>query len=176
MGGFLDRDAPSLRAEYLRYVEKDILGKILFKNFFLNVLNFPEEAIYIPLGRSSRYDPRKLIGDAQILEQGRWLNAEIKCAYKRNTHLTRPNPLLTWGFDRVIHTAKKNSKSTCDFVFAVGINTRCLGDPAYWTDFNRLKQSAKALTRTQRHTSRLSCLAAAFFFFPTSVFPEIAPP
>ena len=63
---------PSICAEYFRYVEKDILGKILFKNFFLNVLNFPEEAIYIPLGRSPRYDTRKIVGDAQVLADGKW--------------------------------------------------------------------------------------------------------
>src|SRR5881394_913143 len=175
MAGFLDPEAPSIRAEYFRYIEKDILGKILFKNFFLNVLNFREEAIYIPLGRSPRYDERKIIGDAQVLVEGQWLDAEIKCAYMRITHYRRRNPLMTWGFDRVIRTAKRNNKSPCNFIFAVGINARCLGDPAYWTDVNRLPQSSQSVdVNTAPHQSAfLSC--CGIFLFPHERFPRNNP-
>lgn len=170
MAGFLDLNAPSIHAEYFRYVEKDILGKILFKNFFLNVLNFGEEAIYIPLGRSSRYDERKIAGDAQVLVEGQWLDAEIKCCYKRITHPHRRNPLKTWGFDRVLRTAKRKSKSPCNFVFGIGINVGCLGAPGYWRELEQLTQSSKSKNGsfskdTAPHDSAfLSC--CGIFLFP----------
>ena len=179
MAGFLDRDAPSVDAEYFRYVEKDILGKILFKNFFVNVLNFADEALYIPLGRSPRYDERKIPGDAQVLVQERWLNVEIKCAYKRITHPARRNPLKTWGFARLLRTAKKKSKSPCDLVFAVGLKPGCLGDPSYWHELKQLEEASKAndqvfgLNTAPHEPAFLSC--CGFFLFPHDRFPRNNP-
>ena len=42
MPGFLDRCAPSFEAEYLRYLDMDLFGKILFKNLATNVLGILE--------------------------------------------------------------------------------------------------------------------------------------
>jgi hypothetical protein len=38
MSGFLDPHAVSIKAEYARYLDADILGEIVFKNFAMNVL------------------------------------------------------------------------------------------------------------------------------------------
>jgi hypothetical protein len=38
MGGFLDPNAVSTEAEYTRYLDPDVLGKIILKNFAVNVL------------------------------------------------------------------------------------------------------------------------------------------
>ena len=38
MSGFLDEFAFSIEAEYARYINPDSLGKILFKNFAVNIL------------------------------------------------------------------------------------------------------------------------------------------
>jgi hypothetical protein len=51
MSGFLDPNAPSIEAEYPRYINGDIRGKILFKNFLLHRIGISPENIYIPLGR-----------------------------------------------------------------------------------------------------------------------------
>ena len=136
MSGFLDLNAPSIIAEYSRYLDSDILGKIIFKNFFLNVLRFREEEIYLPLGRSPRYDERKLCGDAQVLFRGRWLNVEIKTSHVVIVHPNSSRPLKCWSFSRMLYTSHKKEKSPYDFAFAVGIHSRGLGDPKYWEDLN----------------------------------------
>jgi hypothetical protein len=66
MQGFLDPSAPSILAEYSRYLDSDILGKILFRNFFLNVLKFRENEIYVPLGfkLSAQFDKEIRAADA----------------------------------------------------------------------------------------------------------------
>ena len=51
MSGFLDKGAPSTEAEYIRYLEGDIFGKIIFKNFALNILKIPERDVKIPIGK-----------------------------------------------------------------------------------------------------------------------------
>ena len=107
------------------------------------------------------------------------VDAEIKCAYKRVTHPARRNPLMTWGFDRVIRTAKKKNKSPSSFVFAVGINSRCLGDPAYWTELNQLTKNSETNSagfdvNTAPHVSAfLSC--CGIFLFPHERFPRNNP-
>jgi len=65
--------------------------KALFKNIFCNILKFEEDEIHIPLGRSTRYDERKIPVTPQVLVKGRWLNAEIKCSHVNITHPHRPN-------------------------------------------------------------------------------------
>jgi hypothetical protein len=144
MAGFLDIDAPSSIAEYSRYLDSDILGKILFKSFFLNILKFREREIYIPLGRSARYDERKLeSSDAQVLVRGRWLNVEIKSSHINIIHPNDRTPLKCWSFSRMLYTSRKLRKNPFDFAFAVGIHSRGLGDPNYWHDFSNSSERHK---------------------------------
>jgi hypothetical protein len=51
MSGFLDEFAASIEAEYTRYLDPDLLGKIVFKKFALNVLGIEKDSIKIPLSR-----------------------------------------------------------------------------------------------------------------------------
>jgi hypothetical protein len=131
MSGFLDPNAPSILAEYSHYLDSDILGKILFRNFFLNVLRFREEEIYLPLGRSTRYDERKLTSDAHVLVRGHWLDVEIKTSHVNIIHPHRSRPLKCWSFGRMLYTTRKKEKIPFDFAFAVGVYSRGLGDPEY---------------------------------------------
>ena len=87
--------------------------------------------------------------------------------------------MKTWGFDRVIRTTKKRLKSPCNFVFAVGINAGCLGDPAYWTDLDELTQFSKAkggafdINTLPHESAFLSC--CGIFLFPHERFPRNSP-
>jgi hypothetical protein len=51
MAGFLDPRAPSIEAEYARYLDADILGKIVFKNFLIHRAGAAQAPLHIPLGR-----------------------------------------------------------------------------------------------------------------------------
>jgi hypothetical protein len=101
-------------------------------------LRFHEKEIYLPLGRSARYDERKLAGDAHILVREHWLNVEIKTSHVNIIHPHRPRPLKCWSFSRMLYTTRKKEKIPFDFAFAVGIYSRGVGDPKYWEDFKKL--------------------------------------
>ena len=47
----LDPLAPSITAEYRRYYDLDLLGKIITWNFFLNRLGYSPSVVHFPLGR-----------------------------------------------------------------------------------------------------------------------------
>jgi hypothetical protein len=147
MSGFLDLGAPSVLAEYSRYLDSDILGKILFKNFFLNVLRFREDELYVPLGRSARYDDRKLCGDAHVLVQGHLLNAEIKVSHVNIVHPKSSRPLKCWSFSRMLYTTRKREKIPFDFAFAIGVHSRGLGDPEYWEDLRNSTRPRQSRTK-----------------------------
>jgi hypothetical protein len=147
MSGFLDPSAPSILAEYSHYLDSDILGKILFRNFFLNVLGLHEKEIYLPLGRRDRYDDRKLSSDAQVLVRGRWLDIEIKSSHVNIIHPHRSRSLKCWSFSRILYTSRKKQKAPFHFAFAVGVYSRGLGDPEYWDD---LKLSAKLFKNSKK--------------------------
>jgi hypothetical protein len=134
MPGFLDSMAPSITAEYVRYINADILGKLIFKNFFVNSLGFSKAAIYVPLGRHNRYDDRKISNDAQVRISDRWINFEIKCSYINIAHPGRMRPLRCWTFARMLYTAANRLKKPFDIAFAIGIHARGLGDPEYWSE------------------------------------------
>ena len=47
----LDFRAPSIQAEYARALDLDFLGKVIVKNFFVNVLDHSGHRVDLPIGR-----------------------------------------------------------------------------------------------------------------------------
>jgi len=141
MSGFLDEFAVSIQAEYTRYLDADLLGKIVFQNFALNVLGIERESIEIP--QSRRGDLGSF--DAGIIFENRLYRAETKMSrwiiQKRN----KINPIPRWSFSGLKHSANKRTKrGNYDLVFAVGVDAPGLEDSVgYWRHFGSLKKAAK---------------------------------
>jgi hypothetical protein len=57
MSGFLDADAVSVEAEYTRYINPDVLRKIVLKNFAINILGLQDRQVRIPLSRRTNHNP-----------------------------------------------------------------------------------------------------------------------
>lgn len=148
MPGFLDPYATSIEAEYARYFDADILGKIIFKNFALNVLGVKEEAIRIPLSRQGDLGNYKDLSDAGIRFENRTYSIETKmsrwCVQKRH----KINPVPRWMFSGLKRSATGTERGQYDLVFAVGINTPGLEDSlGYWRHLSALKSEAKKESR-----------------------------
>jgi hypothetical protein len=144
MSGFLDPYAISVEAEYTRYLDPDLLGKIIFKNFALNVLGIENDAIRIPLSRQGDLGNYKDLSDAGILFEDRQYRVETKisrwCIQKRN----KINPIPRWAFSGLKHTNKGAERSQYDLIFAAGINAPGLEDSlGYWRHLHSLKAAAK---------------------------------
>jgi hypothetical protein len=122
MSGFLDPYAVSIKGEYARYLDADLLGKIVFKNFALNVLGIEEESIRIPLSRRGDLGTYKDSADAGIRFENRSYSVETKISrwivQKRN----KIDPIPRWSFSGLKHSAKGTERGQYDLVFAVGIN------------------------------------------------------
>jgi hypothetical protein len=144
MSGFLDSYAVSIKAEYTRYLDADILGKIVFKNFALNVLGIEEESIRIPLSRRGDLGTYKDSADAGIRFENRSYSVETKISrwivQKRN----KIDPIPRWSFSGLKHSAKGTERGQYDLVFAVGINAPGLEDSiGYWRHLLSLKKEAE---------------------------------
>jgi len=142
MQGILDKfPVYSIQAEYTRYLDADLLGKIVFQNFALNVLGIERKSIEIP--QSRRGDLGSF--DAGIIFENRLYRTETKISrwivQKRN----KINPIPRWAFSGLKHSANKRTKRVnYDLVFAVGINAPGLEDSReYWRHFDSLKKAAK---------------------------------
>jgi hypothetical protein len=144
MAGYLDSEAPSEYSEYSRYLDGDLLGKYLFKNFCTNYLGLQDADIHVPRGRSPRYDPRRISSDAQVMINRRWLNVEIKCSRLNLAHPWEKTPLECWSFGPMLRAPKGRPKPRCDLAFLVGVRTRGIADPEYW---KHLKCLVKELQR-----------------------------
>jgi hypothetical protein len=144
MSGFLDPYAVSIKAEYTRYLDADLLGKIVFKNFARNVLGIKEESIRIPLSRRGDLGTYKDSADAGIRFENRSYSVETKisrwCVQKRN----KIDPIPRWAFSGLKHSAKGTERGQYDLVFAVGINAPGLEDSiGYWRHLHSLKKEAE---------------------------------
>jgi hypothetical protein len=144
MSGFLDPYAVSIEAEYSRYLDADLLGKILFKNFALNVLGIKDDAIRIPLSRQGDLGNYKDLSDIGILFENRPYRIETKISrwvvQKRN----KINPIPRWAFSGLKHSANGTERSQYDLVFAAGIHAPGLEDSlGYWRHLYSLKAAAK---------------------------------
>ena len=174
MTGFLDRHAPNIPAEYSRYLDGDILGKILAKNLLLNVLGYSDDRIFIPLGRYGNADvkyatPDKVLhdpGDGHVMHEDRKVTFEIKCARINIANRSRGSTQENWAFSNVRTTPKRVPKKY-DVLIAVGLRTLGLEDERYW----KYLEQVKALRAKQkRHFNVTSAPHEASFLATCSFF------
>jgi hypothetical protein len=145
MSGFLDPYAVSVKAEYTRYLDADILGKIVFKNFALNVLKIDEGSIRIPLSRQGDLGTYKDSCDAGIRFRNRSYSVETKSSRWVVAMRCKTDPKPRWIFSGLMHSAKGTERSKYDLIFAVGINAPGLEDSlGYWRHLHSLKKDAEA--------------------------------
>jgi len=151
MTGFLDLSAPNTAAEYARYVDGDILGKLIVRNFLVNRVELPPEAIFIPVGRYGdaavkyanvgkvSHDP----GDGHVdLPTGR-LTFEIKLARINIANRSRGGADENWAFVNLKHSPGKAEKSY-HLLIAVGLSTLGLEDDRYWMHLRQLDTKLRA--------------------------------
>jgi hypothetical protein len=77
MPGFLDPNAVSVEAEYTRYLDADVLGKIVLKNFAINVLGLDARDIRIPVSRHGDVGNYKDFCNAGIRIHGRLIALKL---------------------------------------------------------------------------------------------------
>lgn len=148
MPGFLDKNAPNPVAEYSRYIEGDILGKIVLKSFLVHLIGVSEKDIYIPLSRYGDIDtPRALTADAQVRISGKWLDVEIKCAHVNIANRTRGDTNENWAFGKLLVTDARRTKQKYDVLFAAGVLALGLEEPDYWEYLKELKSRHKRAGR-----------------------------
>ncbi len=165
MPGFLDQSAPSAEAEYSRYVDGDVLGKLITKNFLLNRAGYSAEQVIIPVGRygdakdkySTKWKKSNDLGDGYIIDANSptdRLTFEIKCARVNiaNRYLGQPKEKQkeNWAFTNILTSPAKEKKSY-DILIAIGIGTLGLEDEGYWKHFEELVQ--KKYQSEGRHVS-----------------------
>jgi hypothetical protein len=144
MEWLLDPKAPSIAAEYGRYLDGDFLGKILFKNTAENIFGIPVfgDGNQIPSG-SQRHEgrPHHLPGDALIRVHGRPAHVEIKFSHlliDKHPDYRRGD---TWQFAYCRYTSKaRRAKLHYDILFAIGLLAPPAGEDEYWgiDSFRRL--------------------------------------
>jgi|SRR5579871_350644 len=156
MPGFLDSRAPSIDAEVIRYLDADILGKMVFKNFLLNVVRLPTSQFRIPLSRNGDYEfPGTSIPDAMVFVGGKWLRVEIKCARLNIMNRYRGGRKENWMFSYLTQTRKEQQKQRTqawkpgterrkryDLAFCVGVHMLGFENPEAWnhlSDFLRMR-------------------------------------
>lgn len=134
----LDPLAPSIVAEYVRYLDFDVFGKILTKNFLVNRLGYAESAIHIPIGRygdtTTKYGSGGFVQDLADgyldTEQGR-IVIEVKCARINIANRSAGGSEYNWGFTSLLHSPGKAEKEY-DILIAIGVQTLGLEDDRYW--------------------------------------------
>lgn len=155
MAGFLDSFAPSIAAEYTRYIEGDALGKILFKNFLRHRIGVTDEQIYVPRGRHGDVEADRVIkAGAQVSLNQSWKDIEIKCARINKANRYRGADKEDWAFTSLLTTGRNKEPKNYDI--AVAIVVRVLGheESAYW-DYLQLRADA---LRKQQIEFGIDCL------------------
>jgi hypothetical protein len=135
MSGFLDPNAVSVEAEYTRYLDADILGKIVLKNFAINVLGLQFRDICIPVSRHGDVGNYKDFCDAGIRIRGRTYSVETKCSRHIVAKKTRAvNPSPRWNFGKLLYSARSGRERTdYEILFAVGVDSPGFEDSeGYW--------------------------------------------
>ena len=142
MPGFLDKHAPTIDAEYARYLDGDVLGKFIFKNFMRNVARVPIAHLRIPLGRFGDVGTRwHCRADAQVRIDGRWRNVEIKCARVNIANRAYGGDSENWAFGRILETSNgKSKKYSYSLAFFVAVRMLGLEDPKYWRYLKQLEK------------------------------------
>jgi len=144
MPGYLDPLAVSIEAEYTRYLDPDILGKIILKNFAMNVLGLSEKNIRVPVSRQGDQGNYKDLCDAGIRIGSRSYSIETKVSrhvISAKSRLTSV-PAQRWNFSKLLYSAGSKAER-CDYeiLFAVGINSPGLEDSReYWRYLHNLRK------------------------------------
>jgi hypothetical protein len=140
MATVLDPRAPSVAAEYARYIDGDVFGKVVARNLLINVLGYAAEKVYTPIGRygdaATKYansanvvnDP----GDGHVeTPQGR-VTFEIKLARINMGNRKSGTLAENWAFVNILHTPAKVPK-TYDVLIAIGLRSLGFEDEKYWS-------------------------------------------
>lgn len=136
MPGFLDKRAPSPEAEYVRFLEGDVFGKLIFKSYLLRVIGLDESDIRIPIGKWGDMDAESHgAADASVRVSDRWLAVEIKLARLNIANKTKGQTEPNWAFNNILHSPSKTTKAY-DILFAVGVNVLGFENPRYWDYFS----------------------------------------
>jgi len=177
LGGFLDPSAPNLAAEYSRYIDGDLLGKLIARNLLLNRLGYDRHTVFTPLGRygdakvkypspgTVAHDP----GDGHVFSGKRKITFEVKCARINIANRSLGGTSENWAFVNLCHSPGKVQK-TYDVLIAVGVSTLGLEDDRYWKHLLALHERLRA----QGHASKIDALPhqpeflslCSFFFIP----------
>ena len=147
----LDPNAVSLEAEYTRYIDSDILGKIVLKNFAVNVLGLPARKIRVPISRQGDIGNYKDFTDVGITIGNRTYNVEAKCSrhiVARRTRVIQPAP--RWTFSRLLYSDKsRRERLDYELLFAVGVNSPGFEDSeSYWRHMHAQARAARAEGRS----------------------------
>jgi hypothetical protein len=118
MSGFLNQIAPSVELEYSRYLDGDVLGRILTKNFLVNRLGYQIDNVVIPVGRYGdagikyatdgvvAHDP----GDGYVNTSIGPLAFEIKCARMNIANRHIGQQAENWAFTNILRSPGKAEK------------------------------------------------------------------
>jgi hypothetical protein len=163
MAGYLDPQAESIEFEYAIRCESDYLGKTIFKNFCLNVLQLTPKCLEIPLSKAGA-DSRDFVGDARIVWNNCNLDIEIKFSHLHSHKTAGDN----WAFSRVIRTKKGQTKRQFDLLFCIGLLTRDPANPAYWQHRQTIqsKRGQKQLNLDAKPHQKTFLGLCNFFFLP----------
>jgi hypothetical protein len=171
MSGFLDATAPSIEAEYGRYTDGDLLGKLITRNLLINRLEYGPEAVYIPVGRYG--DATKMYavpgtvaqdpGDGHVEIEGQQITFEVKCARLNIANRSAGQTAENWAFVNVQHSPGKAEKSY-HVLIAIGVYALGLEDGRYWNHLlathERLSKLGHASRVERCRTSPSTCLCA----------------
>ncbi|MEG7362321.1 hypothetical protein [Pseudomonas citronellolis] len=139
MSGFLDKTAPSIEIEYSRYLDGDILGKIIAKNLLTNILGYQASQLYIPVGRfgdaETKYSNPALtsydVGDGYVETMNGRKTIEIKCARINVANRYKGHLNENWAFTNILKTPQKKDRKY-DILIAIGIRSLGLESEYYW--------------------------------------------
>jgi hypothetical protein len=136
----LDPRAPSAAAEYARYIDGDLLGKIVTRNLLINVLQYPADKIYTPIGRygdaATKYvGPAEVVndpGDGHVDTPHGRVTFEIKIGRINMGNRKTWKLAENWAFVNILHTPAKMPKAY-DILIAIGLRLLGLEDENYWS-------------------------------------------
>jgi hypothetical protein len=133
--GFLDKQAPSPEAEYVRFLDGDVFGKVILKSYLLRVIGLDESDIRVPIGKWGDTNVESHdIADASVRVNDRWLAVEVKLARLNIANKTKGQTEANWAFNNILRTPSKAGKRY-DILFAVGVNVLGFENPGYWEYF-----------------------------------------
>jgi hypothetical protein len=150
MPRILDPLAPSVSAEYARYIDGDLMGKLLTRNFLVNRLGYKPENVITPIGRYGdarvkyitpgvvNHDP----GDGHIEIDGNLITFEVKFARVNIANRSLGQFAKNWAFVNLKNSPGKARKKY-DILIAIGVLTLGLEDENYWADLYEVLDSLR---------------------------------